>query len=68
MGTIARCWMAEGFSKSWRGQYAANTLRTRRLTVCVDAAQQILLQTQVVERGDDRNGLGRFKYEFLYHL
>ena len=60
--------MAEGFSKSWNGQYATKTLRTRRLTVCVDAAQQILLQTQVVERGDDRNGLGGFEYEFLCHL
>lgn len=34
-------------------------------TVGVNSAQQVLLEAEVVERADRRDGLGRLEHEFL---
>ena len=54
MGKIARCWIAEGRSKSVEGvSKAAEMIQKRQRTVSVDAAEEILFQTEFVESRND---------------
>jgi hypothetical protein len=66
MGRIARCWMAEGFSKSvtfaeihYQKRYSVQR------TVGINTTDEVFLQTKVVESGNNRNGFGGFEYKFL---
>ena len=69
MGRIARCWIADGFSKSFKMVRLMKVdVRERGPTVGVYAAQQVRLKIQVIESGDNRNSLGRLENEFLNRM
>jgi hypothetical protein len=58
MGNMARCWIAEGFSKSEKRDYEGwkRMLGGPKLTVGVDAAKQVFFQVEVIKSRHDRDG------------
>ena len=65
MGKIARCWIAEGFSKSKTYEQRKRRESEAVRTVRVDSPKKIFFQAEVVERRDNGDSFRRFKYKFL---